>query len=119
MTNTRGSDDTMSAPPANPATTPVAVRRDATLVLLQAERRIDANAEFGRRAVILVLAGDGTLDTGSRCHLLTPGDLLWLSHGLSGEVSAGRRGLAYLAVPRRGRCCRTRRGPPDADQSRP
>lgn len=74
---------------------------DANLIRLPAGERIATHAEPDLDVLILVVAGDGVMDTPEGALSLTDGALLWLPHGSTRSVTAGADGLAYVTVHRR------------------
>lgn len=51
--------------------------------------------------MVLVVTGDGLMDTPDGALPLAEGVLLWLSHGSTRSITAGLQGLAYVTVHRR------------------
>ncbi|MFI9803014.1 cupin domain-containing protein [Streptomyces sp. NPDC052301] len=78
-------------------------RLDAHVVRLAPGRRITAHAEAQLDVLLLVVAGDGVLGAGpaDEPRPLTEGALVWLPHGATRSLTAGRTGLTYLTVHRR------------------
>ena len=74
---------------------------DANLIHLPAGQRVDPHTEPDLDVLLLVMAGDGMLDTAEGPQPLTEGTLLWLPHGSTRGLTAGERGLSYLTVHRR------------------
>ncbi|MFI9152273.1 cupin domain-containing protein [Streptomyces sp. NPDC053367] len=77
---------------------------DANLVRIPPGGHIPAHVEPHLDVLVLVVAGDGTLDSdsaGSAPQPLTPGSLVWLPHGSTRGLTAGESGMSYLTVHRR------------------
>lgn len=75
---------------------------DANLVHLPAGRSVDAHAEPALDVLLVVVSGEGAMETGEGEKLpLTAGRVLWLPHGSRRSLSAGDDGLLYLTVHRR------------------
>ena len=74
---------------------------DANLVRLPPDARIDTHVEPDLDVLLCVVAGDGILDTAVERQALTQGSLLWLPHGSSRALTAGKGGMSYLTVHRR------------------
>jgi hypothetical protein len=74
---------------------------DANLVRLPAGEHIGTHAEPDLDVLILVVTGDGVMDTPEGILPLAEGVLLWLPHGSTRSITAGRQGLAYVTVHRR------------------
>jgi quercetin dioxygenase-like cupin family protein len=74
---------------------------DANLVRLPAGERIGTHAEPDLDVLVLVVAGDGAMDTPEGELPLAEGGLLWLPHGSTRGITAGPGGLAYVTVHRR------------------
>ncbi|GAA3170163.1 MULTISPECIES: hypothetical protein [Streptomyces] len=74
---------------------------DANVVHLTAGQRVDAHREPDLDVLLLVLSGDGTLESAGRDEALTAGGLVWLPHGSTRALVAGAGGLSYLTVHRR------------------
>jgi quercetin dioxygenase-like cupin family protein len=87
---------------------------DANVVRLPPGQRVDTHAEPDLDVLLLVLSGDGTLDTVEGTRPLAEGTLLWLPHTSGRSLAAGDDGLCYLTVHRRRPGMQIRRAP-DAD----
>lgn len=74
---------------------------DANVVHLPPGHRVDTHVEPHLDVLLLVLDGDGTLETADGSRQLTEGALLWLPHGSRRALTAGHRGLTHLTVHRR------------------
>lgn len=75
---------------------------DANLVHLPAGRGVDTHAEPALDVLLVVVSGEGVMETGEGEKLaLTAGRVLWLPHGSRRSLSAGDDGLLYLTVHRR------------------
>jgi quercetin dioxygenase-like cupin family protein len=74
---------------------------DANVVHLPAGERVGTHAEPDLDVLLLVIAGDGTMDTAEGPMALAGGALCWLPHGSTRSVSAGAGGLTYVTVHRR------------------
>ncbi|MFF9409152.1 hypothetical protein ACF1B0_27065 [Streptomyces anandii] len=89
---------------------------DANVVRLPAGLRIDTHTERDLDVLLLVVAGDGVLGSGTADapQPLTEGALFWLPHGSTRSVTAGAGGLSYVTVHRRRPGMQVRPGPPPA-----
>ncbi|GAA2885846.1 hypothetical protein [Streptomyces mexicanus] len=74
---------------------------DANLVRLPAGEHIGTHAEPDLDVLILVVTGDGVMDSPEGMLPLVEGVLLWLPHGSTRSITAGPQGLAYVTVHRR------------------
>ncbi|MFJ3823563.1 hypothetical protein [Streptomyces nodosus] len=74
---------------------------DANLIRLLAGDHIATHAEPDLDVLVLVVTGDGVMDTPEGALPLTAGVLLWLPHGSTRSIIAGPGGLAYVTVHRR------------------
>ncbi|WP_406498114.1 hypothetical protein [Streptomyces sp. NBC_01604] len=74
---------------------------DANIVRILSEQRVEAHAEPDLDVLLLVVAGDGTLLTPEGPHTLGEGSLVWLAHGSTRGLEAGKSGMSYLTVHRR------------------
>jgi quercetin dioxygenase-like cupin family protein len=74
---------------------------DANLVHLPAGEGVRTHAEPDLDVLLLVVAGDGAMDTAEGPMALAGGALCWLPHGSTRSVSAGADGLTYVTVHRR------------------
>ncbi len=74
---------------------------DANLIRLPAGEHIATHAEPDLDVLVLVVTGDGVMNTPAGPLSLTAGVLLWLPHGSTRSITAGPGGLAYLTVHRR------------------
>jgi len=74
---------------------------DANLIRLPGDARIGTHAEPDLDVLLLVVTGDGTMDTADGATPLAEGGLVWLPHGSTRSITAGPRGLAYVTVHRR------------------
>jgi quercetin dioxygenase-like cupin family protein len=74
---------------------------DANLIRLPAGEHIATHAEPDLDVLILVVTGDGAMDTPEGALPLSEGVLLWLPHGSTRSITAGSQGLAYVTVHRR------------------
>ncbi|MFD1663090.1 cupin domain-containing protein [Streptomyces caeni] len=90
---------------------------DANLIHLPPGQRVGSHAEPDLDVLLLVVAGDGVLDTAQGRQRLAEGALFWLPHGSSRSLSAGEGGLSYLTVHRRRPGMQIRR--PDRTAVRP
>lgn len=90
---------------------------DANLVHLPPGQHVGTHAEPDLDVLLLVVAGDGVLDTAQGRQPLTEGALFWLPHGSSRSLSAGEGGLSCLTVHRRRPGMQIRR--PDRTAVRP
>lgn len=75
---------------------------DANVVHLPPAGRVDTHAEPDLDVMLLVVAGDGSLDSTDGARHLHEGALIWLPRDSSRSLTAGEDGLSYLTVhPRR------------------
>lgn len=74
---------------------------DANLIHLPAGHRVDTHTEPDLDVVLVVIAGDGTVGTPDGSQTLAEGNIAWLPHGSTRNVTAGPHGLSYLTVHRR------------------
>ncbi|MFH8935526.1 cupin domain-containing protein [Streptomyces griseosporeus] len=74
---------------------------DANVVRLDPGTRVAPHIEPDLDVLLVVVAGDGTLDGGGVPQDLTEGAVVWLPHGSTRGITAGDDGLAYLTVHRR------------------
>ena len=74
---------------------------DANLIHLRPGEHIGHHTEPDLDVLVLVVAGDGTLDTVEGEQPLAEGALAWLPRGSSRSVTAGGDGLSYCTVHRR------------------
>ncbi|WP_051371159.1 cupin domain-containing protein [Streptomyces sp. 142MFCol3.1] len=74
---------------------------DANLIRLAAGERIGTHTEPDLDVLVLVVTGDGVMDTPEGALPLAEGALLWLPHGSTRSITAGSHGLAYVTVHRR------------------
>ncbi|MDO0924611.1 hypothetical protein QQY24_03965 [Streptomyces sp. TG1A-8] len=76
---------------------------DANVVRLAPGARVATHTEPELDVLLLVVSGDGVLGKGveDAPEPVAEGALLWLPHGSTRSVTAGRRGLSYLTVHRR------------------
>jgi quercetin dioxygenase-like cupin family protein len=74
---------------------------DANLIHLPAGQRVDTHTEPDLDVVLIVVAGDGTVGTPDGPQSLADGNLVWLPHGSTRDITAGTDGLSYLTVHRR------------------
>ncbi|GAA1553206.1 hypothetical protein GCM10009789_03400 [Kribbella sancticallisti] len=86
---------------------------DANLIHLPAGRRVDTHTEPDLDALLVVVAGSGTVGTPDDAQPVANGNLVWLPHGSTRNITAGENGLSYLTVHRRrpGLQIRPRPGP--------
>ncbi|GHE73134.1 hypothetical protein GCM10014715_29300 [Streptomyces spiralis] len=84
---------------------------DANLIRLPAGERIGTHTEPDLDVLVLVVTGEGVMDTPEGELPLTEGGLLWLPHGSTRGITAGPRGLAYVTVHRRRPGMQIRRRP--------
>jgi quercetin dioxygenase-like cupin family protein len=87
---------------------------DANVVHLPADTRVGTHSEPDLDVLLLVLAGDGVLGTGTEDtpQKLAAGMLMWLPHGSTRSITAGPGALSYLTVHRRRPGMRIRPAPP-------
>ncbi|MFF4548529.1 hypothetical protein [Streptomyces sp. NPDC001435] len=74
---------------------------DANLVRLPAGGHIGTHSEPDLDVLVLIVTGDGVMDSPEGALPLTEGGLLWLPHGSTRSITAGPNGLAYVTVHRR------------------
>jgi quercetin dioxygenase-like cupin family protein len=81
---------------------------DANVVHMPPGRYVDTHTEPDLDVLLLVVAGDGTLEPGGSAPeagdgtvRLAGGALCWLPHGSTRRLTAGAEGLTYVTVHRR------------------
>jgi quercetin dioxygenase-like cupin family protein len=74
---------------------------DANLVHLPAGQRVETHTEPDLDVVLVVVAGGGTVGTPEGEQTLADGNVVWLPHGSTRNISAGDSGLSYLTIHRR------------------
>jgi quercetin dioxygenase-like cupin family protein len=74
---------------------------DANLIHLPARQRVDTHTEPDLDVVLVVVAGGGTVGTPDGEQTLAEGNVVWLPHGSTRNITAGSDGLSYLTVHRR------------------
>lgn len=74
---------------------------DANLIHLPAGQRVDTHTEPDLDVVLMVVAGDGAAGTPDGELTLANGNIVWLPHGSTRNITAGPNGLSYLTVHRR------------------
>ena len=74
---------------------------DANLIHLPAGQRVDTHTEPGLDVVLVVVAGGGTVGTPGAEQVRADGNVVWLPHGSTRNLTAGNDGLSYLTVHRR------------------
>jgi quercetin dioxygenase-like cupin family protein len=74
---------------------------DANLVHLPPGQRIDTHTEPDLDVLLVVVGGAGTVGTPDDLQSLAEGNLVWLPHGSTRNITAGADGLSYLTVHRR------------------
>lgn len=74
---------------------------DANLIHLPAGHRVDTHTEPDLDVVLVVVAGGGTVGTPGGEQALGDGNVVWLPHGSTRDITAGKDGLSYLTVHRR------------------
>ncbi|GGL92282.1 hypothetical protein GCM10010129_39990 [Streptomyces fumigatiscleroticus] len=74
---------------------------DANLIHLRPDEHIATHTEPDLDVLVLVVAGHGTLSTAHDTEPLTRGGVVWLPHGSSRSLTAGRDGMSYFTVHRR------------------
>nr|WP_234390527.1 hypothetical protein [Streptomyces sp. MMG1533] len=74
---------------------------DANIVRIPSGQRVETHAEPDLDVLLLVVAGDGTLVTPAEPYPLGEGSLVWLPHGSTRGLEAGKQGMSYLTVHRR------------------
>lgn len=86
---------------------------DANIVRIPPEGGVETHIEPDLDVLLVVVAGDGTLDGAPGPRPLAPGSVVWLPHGSARSLTAGRDGLSYLTVHRRRPGMRIARRPPE------
>ncbi|MFG1621803.1 hypothetical protein [Kribbella sp. NPDC049227] len=74
---------------------------DANLIHLPAGQRVDTHTEPDLDVVLVVVAGGGTVGTPDGDQALADGNVVWLPHGSTRNITAGNSGLSYLTIHRR------------------
>lgn len=74
---------------------------DANLIHLPSGRRVDTHTEPDVDVVLIVVAGGGIVGTPDGEQALADGNVVWLPHGSTRNVTAGNDGLSYLTIHRR------------------
>jgi len=74
---------------------------DANLIHLPAGQRVDTHTEPDLDVVLVVVAGGGTVGTPGAEQTLADGNIVWLPHGSTRNITAGPNGLSYLTIHRR------------------
>jgi quercetin dioxygenase-like cupin family protein len=74
---------------------------DANLIHLPAGQRVDTHTEPDLDVILMVIAGDGSVGTPDGEQALADGNIVWLPHGSTRNLTAGNNGLSYLTVHRR------------------
>jgi quercetin dioxygenase-like cupin family protein len=74
---------------------------DANLIRLPAGEHIGTHSEPDLDVLVLIVTGDGVMNTPEGELPLTEGALLWLPHGSTRSLTAGPGGLVYVTVHRR------------------
>lgn len=74
---------------------------DANLIHLPPGRRVDTHTEPDLDVLLVAVAGAGTVGTPDDLQSVAEGNLVWLPHGSTRNITAGADGLSYLTVHRR------------------
>jgi quercetin dioxygenase-like cupin family protein len=74
---------------------------DANLIHLPPGRRVDTHTEPDLDVLLVAVAGTGTVGTPDDLQPVAEGNLVWLPHGSTRNITAGADGLSYLTVHRR------------------
>ncbi|TDU87871.1 hypothetical protein EV138_1407 [Kribbella voronezhensis] len=74
---------------------------DANLIHLPAGQRVETHTEPDLDVVLVVVAGGGSVGTPNGEQTLADGNIVWLPHGSTRNITAGDSGLSYLTVHRR------------------
>jgi quercetin dioxygenase-like cupin family protein len=74
---------------------------DANLIHLPPGRRVDTHIEPDLDVLLVALAGAGTIGAPDDPQSVAKGNLVWLPHGSTRNITAGADGLSYLTVHRR------------------
>ncbi|TCM36189.1 hypothetical protein [Kribbella sp. VKM Ac-2568] len=74
---------------------------DANLIHLRPGQRVDTHTEPDLDVLLVTVAGAGTVGTPDGLRSLAEGNLVWLPHGSTRNITAGVDGLSYLTVHRR------------------
>ena len=81
---------------------------DANLIHLPTGRHVDTHTEIDLD-VVLIVAGGGTVGTPGGEQALAEGNIVWLPHGSTRNITAGNNGLSYLTIDRRRNGLQTRK----------
>jgi quercetin dioxygenase-like cupin family protein len=74
---------------------------DANLIHLPARQRVETHTEPDLDVVLVVVAGGGTVGTPYGEQTFADGNIVWLPHGSTRNITAGDSGLSYLTIHRR------------------
>ncbi len=74
---------------------------DANLIHLPPGQHIETHTEPDLDVLLVAVAGAGTVGTPDDPQPLAEGNLVWLPHGSTRNITAGADGLSYLTVHRR------------------
>jgi quercetin dioxygenase-like cupin family protein len=74
---------------------------DANLIHLPAGQRVDTHTEPDLDVILIVIAGGGSVGTPDGKQALAGGNVVWLPHGSTRNITAGDNGLSYLTIHRR------------------
>jgi quercetin dioxygenase-like cupin family protein len=74
---------------------------DANLIHLPAGQRVDTHTEPDLDVLLIVVAGSGTVGTPNGEQTLADGNVVWLPHGSTRNITAGNDALSYLTIHRR------------------
>jgi quercetin dioxygenase-like cupin family protein len=74
---------------------------DANLIHLPAGQRVDTHTESDLDVILVVVAGGGIAGTPNGEQTLADGNIVWLPHGSTRNITAGTSGLSYLTIHRR------------------
>jgi quercetin dioxygenase-like cupin family protein len=74
---------------------------DANVIHLPAGRHVGTHREPDLDVLLVVVAGSGTLGTPRGRQAVAEGNVVWLPHGSTRDITAGEDGLSYLTVHRR------------------
>jgi quercetin dioxygenase-like cupin family protein len=74
---------------------------DANLIHLPAGQRVETHTEPDLDVLLVVVAGGGIAGTPDGEQTLANGNIVWLPHGSTRNITAGTSGLSYLTIHRR------------------
>jgi quercetin dioxygenase-like cupin family protein len=74
---------------------------DANVIHLPPGQRVGTHTEADLDVVLVVVAGSGSIGTPDDPQPVAVGNIVWLPHGSTRNLTAGADGLSYLTVHRR------------------